>query len=148
MNVYSRYTFSDLCTEYNILVFLVPYIIYDRYLCIYTSTTLASFNSDRKIQKLSITCPTARATIILLLREKNWSWLCHVVVTRTAPSPQVSCYLTPLDFFLWNYVKTHGYENKPQTIEELNEEICRAIGKLDPEMCDGIFCDQNWSFPA
>ncbi|CAI6366855.1 unnamed protein product [Macrosiphum euphorbiae] len=52
--------------------------------------------------------------------------------------PPRSCDLTPMDFFLWGYVKAHVYENKPRTIEELKEEIRRVIGELDPEMCQQV----------
>jgi len=33
--------------------------------------------------------------------------------------PPRSCDLTPLDFFLWDYLKSQVYMNKPQTIDAL-----------------------------
>ncbi|GFV85803.1 uncharacterized protein TNCV_2004231 [Trichonephila clavipes] len=61
-------------------------------------------------------CHTARATIDLLkdtfddrlfsrFRPVNW--------------PPRSCDLTPLDYFLWGYVKSLVYANKPQTLDHL-----------------------------
>jgi hypothetical protein len=59
----------------------------------------------------------------LLSRSGNQNW------------PPRSCVPTPIDFFLWGYIKAHVYENKPRTIEELQEEIRHDIGELNSEMC-------------
>ena len=40
--------------------------------------------------------------------------------------PPRSCDLTPLDFFLWGYVKDKVYADNPQSIQELKEKI-RAV---------------------
>ena len=39
--------------------------------------------------------------------------------------PLRSCDLTPLDFFLWGYVKDKVYPDAPQLIQELREDSCR-----------------------
>ncbi|CAH0554705.1 unnamed protein product [Brassicogethes aeneus] len=44
--------------------------------------------------------------------------------------PARSCDLTPLEFFLWGYVKSLVYANKPQTIEALRDNIRHVIGEV------------------
>ncbi|GFV66183.1 uncharacterized protein TNCV_2901091 [Trichonephila clavipes] len=40
-----------------------------------------------------------------------------------------SCDLTPLDYFLWSYVKSLAYADKPQTLDHLEDNIHRVIGE-------------------
>ena len=44
--------------------------------------------------------------------------------------PPRSCDLTPLDFFLWGYLKSKVYANKPTTVQQLKDEIRRHIGEM------------------
>lgn len=50
--------------------------------------------------------------------------------------------LTPLDFFLWGYLKDKVYATKPRTVNELREaielECARIPKKLFPSVCDSI----------
>lgn len=46
-----------------------------------------------------------------------------------------SCDLTQGDFFLWGYVKSKDYENKPRDIPHLKDEIQREIHKIKPAVC-------------
>ena len=46
--------------------------------------------------------------------------------------PPRSCDLTPLDYFLWGYVKSHVNTDKPETIEHLEHNIRRIIGEIRP----------------
>lgn len=46
---------------------------------------------------------------------------------------QRSCDLTPLDYFLWGYLKSLVYAKKPTTIEALKAEIVR-INEIQPEV--------------
>jgi len=94
--------------------------------------------TDEWFQQDGTASYTPRATImlfhkkfegLLLLRCGDQNW------------PPRSCDLTPMDFFLWGYVKAHVYQNKPRTIEELKEEIRRVIGELDPEMCQQVIAN-------
>jgi hypothetical protein len=52
--------------------------------------------------------------------------------------PPRSCDLTPCDFFLWGFVKSRVYANKPQTIPELKVEIRRVIGEIEPQLCRNV----------
>jgi len=70
--------------------------------------------------------------------------------------PSRSCDLTPLDYFLWDYVKSQVYKNNPQSIPELKDEIIRVIGnrvtvmpKCRPKFWQKSGCLWNckrWSF--
>jgi len=48
----------------------------------------------------------------------------------------------PLDFFLWGYLKSQVYTNKPQTIDALKVNITNAIQQIQPNLC-GKFIE-NW----
>jgi len=48
--------------------------------------------------------------------------------------PPRSCDLSPCDFFLWGFVKSRVYANKPQTIPEL-KAIGRVTGETEPQLC-------------
>jgi len=53
-----------------------------------------------------------------------------------------SCDLTPLDFFLWGYLKSQVYTNKPQTIDTLKVNITNAIQQIQPDLCEKVI--ENW----
>lgn len=57
--------------------------------------------------------------------------------------PPRSCDITPLDFFLWGYVKSKVYANKPTTIEALEENIRREIGQIPVLMLERVI--ENWT---
>ncbi|GFW89254.1 uncharacterized protein TNCV_4934221 [Trichonephila clavipes] len=48
--------------------------------------------------------------------------------------PPRSCDLTPLDYFLWGYVKSLVYADKPQTLDHLEDNIRRVIANIRPQM--------------
>ena len=52
-----------------------------------------------------------------------------------------SCDLTPLDFFLWDYVKDKVYADAPESIQELREDSCHYRRKRAPNVqkCNGKF---------
>ena len=55
--------------------------------------------------------------------------------------------LTPLDYFLWGYVKSQVYKNNPQSIPELKDEIIREIepqiGEIEPQLCQNVIENFN-----
>jgi len=57
--------------------------------------------------------------------------------------PPRSCDLTPLDYFLWGYVKSQVYKNNPQSIPELKDEIIRVIGEIEPQLCQNVIENFN-----
>jgi len=60
-----------------------------------------------------------------------------------ARRPPRSCDLTPLDFFLWDYLKSQIYTNKPQTIDALKVNITNAIQQIQPDLYEKII--ENWT---
>ncbi|GFU71873.1 uncharacterized protein TNCV_1628141 [Trichonephila clavipes] len=75
-------------------------------------------------QQDGATCHTARATIDLLKDTFG-----DRLISRFGPVnwPPRSCDLTPLDYFLWGYVKSLVYADKPQTLDHLEDNIRRVI---------------------
>ncbi|GFW17776.1 DUF4817 domain-containing protein [Trichonephila clavipes] len=70
-------------------------------------------------QQDGATCHTARATIDLLKDTFG-----DRLISRFGPVnwPPRSCDLTPLDYFLWGYVKSLVYADKSQTLDHLEEQ--------------------------
>ncbi|GFU65254.1 transposable element Tc3 transposase [Trichonephila clavipes] len=77
-------------------------------------------------QQDGATCHTARATIDLLNNTFG-----DRLISRFGPVnwPPRSCDLTPLDYFLWDYVKSLVYADKPQTLDQLEDNICHVIAE-------------------
>ena len=72
-------------------------------------------------QQNDATCHIARITTDLLKGEFG---------ERTPRS----CDLTPLDYFLWGYVKAHAYIDKPTSIDSLKDNIKAFIREISAEM--------------
>ncbi|GFV50171.1 uncharacterized protein TNCV_146901 [Trichonephila clavipes] len=86
------------------------------------------------------TCHTARATIDLLKDTFG-----DHLISRFGPvnwSPRC-CDLTPLDFFLWGYVKSLVYADKPQTLDHLEDNIRRVIADIRPQILEKVI--ENWT---
>lgn len=56
------------------------------------------------------------------------------VVEWPARSPD----LTPLDFFLWGYLKSKVYVNRPQNINDLKERIRQEIRRITPDVISNV----------
>ncbi|GFW03946.1 uncharacterized protein TNCV_2050621 [Trichonephila clavipes] len=57
--------------------------------------------------------------------------------------PPRSCDLTPLDYFLWGYVKSLVYADKPQMLDHLEDNIRRVIADIRPQMLEKVI--ENWT---
>ncbi|GFW55430.1 putative DD41D transposase [Trichonephila clavipes] len=94
-------------------------------------------------QQDGATCHTARAKIDLLKDTFG-----DHLISRFGPVnwPPRSCDLTPLDYFLWGYVKSLVYADRSQTLDHLEDIIHRVIGKshrkLDVQI--GLNPSQPW----
>ncbi|GFU25642.1 transposable element Tc3 transposase [Trichonephila clavipes] len=75
-------------------------------------------------QQDGATCHTARVTIELLKDTFGDRLISHFGPVNWPPR---SCELTPLDYFLWGYVKSLVYVDKPQTLGHLEDNIRRVI---------------------
>ncbi|GFX69407.1 putative DD41D transposase [Trichonephila clavipes] len=91
-------------------------------------------------QQDGATCHTARATIDLLkdtsgdrlnsrFRPVNW--------------PPRTCDLAPRDYFLWGYVKSFVFADKPQTLDHLEYNIRRVIADIRLQMLEKVI--ENWT---
>ncbi|GFV81172.1 putative transposable element [Trichonephila clavipes] len=91
-------------------------------------------------QQDGATCHTARATIDLLKNTFG-----DRLISRFGPVnwPPRSCDLTPLDYFLWGYVKSLVYADKPQTLDHLEDNIRRVIADIRPQMLEKVI--ENWT---
>ncbi|GFW73075.1 heat shock 70kDa protein 8 [Trichonephila clavipes] len=91
-------------------------------------------------QQDGATCHTVRATIDLLKDT-----LGDRLISRFGPVnwPPRSCDLTPLDYFLWGYVKSLVYADKPQTLDHLEDNIRRVIADIRPQMLEKVI--ENWT---
>ncbi|GFY02406.1 uncharacterized protein TNCV_3502871 [Trichonephila clavipes] len=89
------------------------------------ATTLQSM--ELWFQQDGATCHTARAPIDLLKDTFG-----DRLISRFGPVnwPPRSCNLTPLDYFLWGYVKSLLYADKPQTLDHLEDNIRRVIADI------------------
>ncbi|GFU67077.1 hypothetical protein TNCV_4969261 [Trichonephila clavipes] len=82
----------------------------------------------------------ARATIDLLKDTFG-----DRLISRFGPVnwPPRSCDLTPLDYFLWGYVKSLVYADKPQKLDHLEDNIRRVIADIRPQMLEKVI--ENWT---
>ncbi|GFS89018.1 uncharacterized protein TNCV_3578321 [Trichonephila clavipes] len=108
-------------------------MVIDRYRAMITNFFIPELN-NHDVQELwfqqdGATCHTARATIDLLkdtFGDRLISRFGHV------NWPPRSCDLTPLDYFLWGYVKDH-----------LEDNIRRVIADIRPQMLEKVI--ENWT---
>ncbi|GFV03060.1 hypothetical protein TNCV_4831291 [Trichonephila clavipes] len=96
-------------------------------------------------QQDGATCHTARATIDLLKDTFG-----DRLISRFGPVnwPPRSCdfvcdLVSPLDYFLWGYVKSLVYADKPQTLDHLEDNIRRVIADIRPQMLEKVI--ENWT---
>ncbi|GFV43017.1 putative transposable element [Trichonephila clavipes] len=116
----------------------------DRYRAMITNFFIPELN-NHDVQELwfqqdGATCHTARATIDLLKDTFG-----DRLISRFGPVnwPPRSCDLTPLDYFLWGYVKSLVYADKPQTLDHLEDNIRRVIADIRPQMMEKVI--ENWT---
>ncbi|GFY07170.1 DUF4817 domain-containing protein [Trichonephila clavipes] len=116
----------------------------DRYRAMITNFFIPELN-NHDVQELwfqqdGATCHTARATIDLLKDT-----LGDHLISRFGPVNWLlrSWDLTPLDYFLWGYVKSLVYADKPQTLDHLEDNIRRVIADIRPQMLEKVI--ENWT---
>ncbi|GFV94987.1 uncharacterized protein TNCV_1029851 [Trichonephila clavipes] len=117
----------------------------DRYRAMITNFFIPELN-NHDVQELwfqqdGATCHTARATIDLLKDTFG-----DHLISRFGPVnwPPRSCDLKPLDYFLWGYVKSLVYADKPQTLDHLEDNIRRVIADIRPQMLEKVI--ESWTF--
>ncbi|GFU65282.1 hypothetical protein TNCV_299811 [Trichonephila clavipes] len=102
--------------------------------------TEASIVKESTGAVICATCHTPRATIDLLKDTFG-----DRLISRFGPVnwPPRSCDLTPLDYFLWGYVKSLVYADKAQTLDHLEDNIRRVIADIRPQMLEKVI--ENWT---
>ncbi|GFX27143.1 uncharacterized protein TNCV_440491 [Trichonephila clavipes] len=116
----------------------------DRYRAMITNFFIPELNNydvqELWFQQDGATYHTARATIDLLKYT-----LGDRLISRFGPVnwPPRSCDLTPLDYFLWGYVKSLVYADKPQTLDHLEDNIRRVIADIWPQILEKV--TENWT---
>ncbi|GFW70803.1 heat shock 70kDa protein 8 [Trichonephila clavipes] len=116
----------------------------DRYRATITNFFIPELNNhdvqELWLQQDGATCHTARATMDLLKDTFG-----HRLISHFGPVnwPPRSCDLTPLDYFLWGYVKSLVYADKPQTLDHLEGNIRRVIADIRPQMLEKVI--ENWT---
>ncbi|GFX58535.1 hypothetical protein TNCV_417151 [Trichonephila clavipes] len=116
----------------------------DRYRAMITNFFIPELN-NHDVQELwfqqdGATCHTARATIDLLKDTFGGRLISRFGLVNWPPR---SCDLTPLDYFLWGYVKSLVYADKPQTLDHLEDNIRRVIANIRPQMLEKVI--ENWT---
>ncbi|GFV50565.1 transposable element Tc3 transposase [Trichonephila clavipes] len=103
------------------------------YFCSTKGMRLPHFMHELWFQQDGAACHTARATIDLLKDTFG-----DRLISRFGPVnwPPRSCDLTPLDYFLWGYVKSLVCVDKPQTLDHLEDNIRRVIADIRPQMLE------------
>uniref|UniRef100_A0A6P7EY70 Uncharacterized protein LOC114324347 n=1 Tax=Diabrotica virgifera virgifera TaxID=50390 RepID=A0A6P7EY70_DIAVI len=104
--------YRDMITDY-----LVPEIV-------------VSSLSDIWFQKYGANCHTSRESMALARKRFGEQFISRFVPVNWSP---ISCDITPLDFFLWSYLKSKVYMNKPAAIEALEASITRVTGQIPIE---------------
>ncbi|GFV71326.1 putative transposable element [Trichonephila clavipes] len=116
----------------------------DRYRALITNFFIPELNNhdDQELwfQQDGATCHTARATIDFLKDTFG-----DRLISRFGPVnwPPRSCDLTSLDYFLWGYVKSLVYADKPQMLDHLEDNIRRVIADIRPQMLEKVI--ENWT---
>ncbi|GFV41007.1 uncharacterized protein TNCV_2665981 [Trichonephila clavipes] len=116
----------------------------DRYRALITNVFIPELNShdvqELWFQQDGATCHTARATIDLLKDTFGDRLISRFGSVNWPPR---SCDLTPLDYFLWGYVKSLVYADKPQTLDHLEDNIRRVIADIRPQRLEKVI--ENWT---
>ncbi|CAK1550166.1 unnamed protein product [Leptosia nina] len=91
--------------------------------------------AKRRMSMDGATAHTARASMDLL-REN----LPQKLISRFGdiPWPPRSPDLTPMDFFLWGYLKERVYANNPRTVVDLKENIRREISAIEHSLLQRV----------
>ncbi|CAK9801230.1 Transposable element Tc3 transposase [Anthophora plagiata] len=88
--------------------------------------------SDVYFQQDDVTCDTTRENVQLLRSKFGQRVIsCNADINW----PPRSCDLTPLDFFLWGYLKSRVYSVKPETRNDLKDNLRVAIREITLATC-------------
>ncbi|GFY05605.1 putative LOC100569746 [Trichonephila clavipes] len=128
---------------------------------IYSQFGLAIHQNDHQARRRFVECAQNEIAVVpdfhkrILFSDEAHFWLNGYVNKQnyriwSEANPQVpvnwpprSCDLTPLDYFLWNYVNSLVYADKPQTLDHFRDIIRRVIADIRPQMLEKVI--ENWT---
>ncbi|GFX12359.1 uncharacterized protein TNCV_64051 [Trichonephila clavipes] len=132
-------TKSSMALRLELMTYRLRVLNGDRYRETTTNFFIPELN-NHDVQELwfqqdGATCHTARAPIDLLKDTFG-----DRLISRFGPVnlPPRSCDLTPRDYFLWGYVKSLVYADKPQTLDHLEDNIRRVIADIRPQKLEKV----------
>ncbi|GFX36122.1 hypothetical protein TNCV_4216441 [Trichonephila clavipes] len=86
----------------------------------------------------------------ILFSDKAHFWLNGYVNKQNCriwseanPQVYVEAPLHPEKLTVWGYVKSLVYADKPQTLDHLEDNICRVIADIRPQMLEKVI--ENWT---
>lgn len=101
------------------------------------------FNMQTWFQQDGATCHTSNES----MKVVNEMFEGKLISRRgDIPWPPRSPDLSPCDFFLWGYLKTCVYTNKPRRLDQLKENIREKMTTIPPEMCERVFANLRFRF--
>ncbi|GFT38985.1 uncharacterized protein TNCV_3690771 [Trichonephila clavipes] len=111
--------------------------------CLATVVWLNGYVNKQKCRIWSAANPQVR--LVIKFRIDLSHTFGDRLISRFGPVnwPPRSCDLTPLDYFLWGYVKSLVYADKPQTLDHLEDNIRRVIADIRPQMLEKVI--ENWT---
>ena len=120
----------------NVTVNSVEYVKMLREFLIPQLHQFEGYNSRTWMQQDGATCHTSNVTLPVVKEIFP-----NKLISRRGdiPWPPRSPDLTPCDFFLWGYLKSRVYHNKPTTISQLKENIHEEIAAIHRSMCQLVF---------
>ncbi|GFW09438.1 hypothetical protein TNCV_3995451 [Trichonephila clavipes] len=116
---------------------------------IYSQFGLAIHQNDHQARRRFVEWAQNQIAVVpdfhkrILFSDEAHFWLSGYVNKQNCriwseANPQVSCDLTPLDYFLWGYVKSLVFADKPQTLDHLEGNIRRVIADIRPQMLEKV----------
>ena len=120
----------------NVTVNSVEYVKMLREFLIPQLHQFEGYNSRTWMQQDGATCHTSNLTLPVVQEIFP-----NKLISRRGdiPWPPRSPDLTPCDFFLWGYLKSRVYHNKPTTISQLKDNIHEEIAAIHRSMCQRVF---------
>ncbi|GFX35890.1 transposable element Tc3 transposase [Trichonephila clavipes] len=95
-------------------------------------------------ETLTVWCALWAGAVVPTRRRNMSHSSCHNrFIDGPVNWPPRSYDLTPLDYFLWGYVKSLFYADKPQTLDHLENNIRRVIADIRPQMLEKVI--ENWT---
>ncbi|GFU30885.1 hypothetical protein TNCV_4953811 [Trichonephila clavipes] len=97
---------------------------------------------EKSHRKLTSRLSTSEPAVAVLC-QKSYLKFCLSVLTKIGINLKGSSTNALLDYFLWGYVKSLVYADKPQTLDHLEDNIRRVIADIRPQMLEKVI--ENWT---